>query len=173
MTTDRHLEHHADGSWTLLFPGEHTKNGRPLDLPLDAETSRMLTAYLELARSRFRGAGSTDRVWLGMRGAMTRSAIRGIVERHTFDWYGEAHGPHDFRKWLRASAARRSPELAMDSADVMGHSAEVSVQYYAEASCLHAALRHGDRIAERRARLAGRAERALAAELERWEEGYR
>ncbi|WP_347547130.1 hypothetical protein [Roseomonas sp. CAU 1739] len=167
------MEHRADASWHLRFPGEHTKNGRVLDFPLDTETSRMLTDYLEHARPRFPKAGTTDRVWLGMRGAMAPDAIRGIAERHTFAWYGEAHGPHDFRKWLRASASRRSPELAMDSADVMGHTAEVSVQHYAEASCLHAALRHGDRIARRRERLAGRAERAFAAEFDRWEEGNR
>ena len=70
----------------------------------------------------------------------------------------------------RASAARRSPELVMDAADIMGHTAEVSLQHYSEASGLHAALRHGERLAERRARHAGRAERAFAAERSRGEE---
>ncbi len=129
----------------------------------------MLTDYLEHARARFPGAGSTDRLWMGGRGPMGEQGIRGVAKRRTLAWFGQAHGPHVFRKWFRASAARRSPELAMDAADIMGHTAEVSARHYSEASCLHAALRHGERLAERRARHAGRAERAFAAERARWE----
>lgn len=173
MTLDRHIALRPDGTWQFWFPGEHTKDGHILDFPLDAEPSRMLTDYLEYARTRFPGAGATDRLWMGMRGLMTRQGFRVITRRHTLAWFGQAHGPHVFRKWLRASAARRSPELAMDAADIMGHTAEVSVQHYTEASGLHAALRHRERLAERRARHAGRAERAFAAERARWEEGCR
>ncbi|HEY8611828.1 MAG TPA: hypothetical protein VIL69_11125 [Roseomonas sp.] len=171
MTMDRHIALRPDGTWHLRFPGEHTKNGRVLDFPLDAEPSKMLTDYLEHARARFPRAGTTDRLWMGMKGPMTEQGFQGIAERHTYAWFRKAHGPHIVRKWLRASAARRSPELAMDAADIMGHTPEVSVQHYSEASGLHAALRHGDRLAERRARHAGRAERAFAEELARWEEG--
>lgn len=173
MTMDRHIALRPDGIWLLRFPGEHTKNGRMLDYPLDAERSRMLTDYLEHARARFPRAGATDRLWMGMKGPMTREGFQRISKRRTLAWFGQAHGPHAFRKWFRASAARRSPELAMDAADIMGHTAEVSVQYYSEASGLHAALRHGDRLVERRARHAGRAERAFTAERARWEEGDR
>jgi hypothetical protein len=173
MTMDRHIELRPDGTWLLRFPGEDTKNKRMLDFPLDTEASQMLTDYLEHARPQFPRAGTTEALWMGMKGPMTREGVRGVAKRNTLAWYGQAHRPHVFRKWLRASAARRAPELAMDAADVMGHGAEVSVQYYAEASSLHAALRHGDRLAERRARQAGRADRAFAAELARWEEGGR
>jgi integrase len=171
MTMDRHIALRPDGTWHLRFPGEHTKNGRVLDFPLDAEWPRMLTDYLEHARARFHGAGASERLWMGMKGPMTREGFQRIAKRRTHAWFGQAHGPHAFRKWFRASAARRSPELAMDAADIMGHTAEVSVQHYSEASGLHAALRHGERLAERRARHAGRAERAFAAERARWEEG--
>jgi hypothetical protein len=173
MTMNHHIELQPDGRWHLRFPGEHTKNGRMLDFRLDAEGSRTLTDYLEHARPRFPRAGTTEMLWMGMRGSMTREGIQAIAERHTLAWYGQVQRPHAFRKWLRASAARRSPELAMDSADVMGHTAEVSVKYYSEASSLHAALRHADRLAERRARQAGRAERAFAVELARWKDGRR
>lgn len=168
MTVDRHISRGPDGIWHFRFPGEDTKNGRLLDYPLDAERSRLLTDYLEQARSRFPGAGRTDRLWMGMKGPLTKHGLLGMTQRRTAAWFGQEHGPHVFRKWFRASAARRSPELAMDSASIMGHSTEVSVQYYAEASGLHAALRHGDHLARRRARYAGRAERAFAAELARW-----
>jgi integrase len=171
MTMHRHIALRPDGTWHLWFPGEHTKNDHVLDFPLDAERSRMLTDYLEHARARFPGAGATDRLWMGRQGPITPQSFRVIAKRHTLAWFGQAHGPHVFRKWFRASAGRRSPELAMDAADIMGHTAEVSAQHYSEASCLHAALRHGERLAERRARHAGRAERAFAAERARWEEG--
>jgi len=173
MTMDRHIELRPDGTWLLRFPGEHTKNGRMLDFPLDAEASRMLTDYLDHARPRFPRAGSTEVLWMGMRGPMTREGIQGVAKRNTSAWYGQPHRPHVFRKWLRASAARRAPDLAMDVAEVMGHGAQVAVKYYSEASSLYAALRHGDRLAERRARQAGRADRAFAAEMARWEEGGR
>ena len=173
MTMDRHIMLRSDGTWHLRFPAEHNKNGRVIDFPLDAEQSRMLTDYLDHARARFPRAGATDLLWMGMKGPMTRQGLRAAVKRRVLAWFGQAHTPHVFRKWLRASAARRSPELAMDAAVIMGHGAEVSAQHYSEASGLHAALRHGERLVERRARHAGRAERAYAAELERWEEGRR
>jgi len=173
MTMDRHLELRPDGTWLLRFPGEHTKNGRMLDFPLDAEASQVLTDYLQHGRPRFPYAGTTEALWMGMKGPMTREGVRGVAKRNTLAWYDQAHRPHVVRKWLRASAARRSPELAMDAADVLGHGAEVSAQYYAEASSLHAALRHGDRLAERRARHALRAEQSFAAEMARWKEGRR
>ena len=170
MTIDKQITLRADGTWHVHFPSEHIKTGKALDFPLDAERSRMLTDYLEHAREHFPSAGTTDRLWMGMKGPMTKEGFQQITERRTRAWFGQAHGPHIFRKWLRASAARRAPELAKDAADVMGHTAEVSVQSYSEASGLHAAMRHGDRLAERRACHAGRAERAFAEELARWEE---
>lgn len=171
MTLDRHITLRPDRTWFVVYPFEHTKGGKVLDYPLAPEPSAMLTDYLENARARFPRAGSTDRLWMGMKGPMTREGLQRIVECRTLAWFGQAHGPHAFRKWLRTSAARRDPGLAMDAGDVMGHTAEVSAQHYAEATNLHAALRHGDRLAERRARHAGRAERAFAAELVRWEDG--
>lgn len=170
MTIDRHIALRADGTWHIRFPGEDTKTGSALDFPLDAERSRMLTDYLQHARERFPHAETTDRLWMGMKGPMTQEGLKQIPRRRMYAWFGKAHGPHVFRKWLRASAARRAPELALDAAEIMGHSTEVSVQSYSEASGLHAAMRHGDRLAERRARHASRAERAFAAELARWEE---
>lgn len=130
----------------------------------------MLTDYLEHARGRFPRAGATDQLWMGMKGPMTKHGIGQVAERRTLAWFGQAHGTQIFRKWLRGSASRRAPTLAMDAADVMGHSAEVSVQHYSEASGLHVALRHGDRLARRRARSAGRAKQIFAAERARWEE---
>jgi hypothetical protein len=171
MTVDRHITLQSDGTWQVRFPGEHTKNGRLLDYPLDAEQSRMLTDYLDHARGRFPRAGPTDLLWLGMKGPMTRGGLRTTVKRRMLTWFGQGHTPHLCRKWLRASAARRSPELAMDVATIEGHSAEVSAKDYAEASGLHAALRHGERLAERRARHAGRAQRVFETELKRWGEG--
>jgi hypothetical protein len=173
MAMDRHIALQSDGTWQVRFPGEHTKNGRVLDYPLDAGQSAMLTDYLDHARDRFPRAGVTNRLWMGMKGPMIRLGLRAAVKRRMLAWFGQGHTPHLCRKWLRASAARHSPELAMDVADIEGHSAEVSAEAYAEASGLHAALRHGDLLAERRARHASRAKRAFEAELQRWEDRER
>ena len=162
MTLGQHLVARADGTWQLHFPGEHTKTGKRLDFGLDAEVSRWLSDYLELARRRFPRAASTDQLWMGMKGPLGREGFQRICLRHTFAWFGLPHRPHIFRKWLRASAARRAPDLVLDSEAIMGHSTEVALQHYAEAAGLHAGLRYSDRLAARRARLAGRAERAFA-----------
>ena len=52
-----------------------------------------------------------------------------IAKRHTLSWF-QGQPAACLRKWFRASAARRSLELAMDAADIIGHAAEVSVQDY-------------------------------------------
>lgn len=163
MTMDEHLRQDAEGRWQIRFPAEHTKGKQCLDYDLDAECSAMLSDYLGLARPFFPGAGQTDRLWMGMKGPMTIEGLKQIFRRRTFAWLGKAYGPHAARKWLRTTAARRSPGLALDASEILGHSPEVSIAHYAEANNLHAGLRHGDHLRKLRRKTAGIAERAYVA----------
>lgn len=81
--------------------------------------------------------------------------IRGIRERRTWPCSARPTGRTPFAAGCAPPppAARRSPKAAMDAATVLGHAVETSVQHCAEASGLHAALRHGDAIARRRQEL--------------------
>lgn len=151
---------HPDGLWLVRFPAATTKGKRDLEYVLDARRSALMSAYLELARPHFDGAGTTDLLWMGHHGrALNHVGASGVFHRRTREWLGEAHGPHMARKWLRSTAARYAPEAAADAALVAGHSMAVSLKHYAEATSLHAGLRHAKRIAKLRRATEGIAER--------------
>lgn len=149
-----------EGLWLVRYPEVTTKGRRTIEYVLDARCSRLMTDYLTLARPHFPGAGSTDRLWLGHRGRpLNHVGATGVFRRRTLEWHGEAHGPHMARKWLTSTAARLSPEAAADAALVAGHSMAVSIKHYAEATSLHAGIRHGKRIKKLRRATHGVAER--------------
>lgn len=69
-------------------------------------------------------------------------------------------GPHVARKWLRSTAARRSPEAASDAAEVMDHSACVSLRHFAAAQEVGAIRRHALHLRQLRRGTAGLAKRS-------------
>ena len=163
MTLSRHIRRDAQGLWSLHFTAKDTKTPKAMDAVLDAEGSAMLGDYLAWARPGFCRAGTSDQLWVGMKGPMTIVGLQRICRRRTLAWFGKAYGPHALRKWLRSTASRVSPELAFDASEVLGHSAEVSLQHYAEASGLHAGLRHGEHLRRLRRQNSGRAGRAMGS----------
>lgn len=111
----------------------------------------MMRDYLRLGRPLFSGAAATDRLWLGNHQAtLDVLGLQGIFRRRTREWLGTALGPHTARKWLRTTAARRSPGVAFDAAEVMGHSPQVSLRHYADAAEIGAMERHACNLAARR-----------------------
>jgi len=150
MRFDR-LVRRDDGTWLLKLKAEDTKNHTPLELPLGARCTKLMDDYLAHGRGGFPGAAGTDHVWMGMKGPMTVQGISRSFEEFCLTCFGKAEGPQAARRWLRSEAVRVSPELALDAALTLGHSQEVSAQYYAEATSLHAALRHGEGVRAMRA----------------------
>jgi len=140
-----------DGTWLLALKAEDTKNHTPLDLRLGARCTKLMDDYLTHGRGGFPGAAGTDHVWMGMKGPMTIAGIGQAFKEFCRACFGEVEGPRAARRWLRSEAVRVSPELAFDAALTLGHSQEVSAQYYAEATSLHAALRHGEGVRAMRA----------------------
>ncbi len=148
--------------YRLSFAAADTKTRRPLVFDLHPALVPVFDAYLERARPRLGGRG-TDWLWSGTKGKpLGVGGLSKIVFRRTTDWFGIAHGPHWFRKCLRSTAGRHSPEAALDAACVLGHGAEVSVRHYLEAGSMAALRRHGQRIASRRRRSRLLAERTYA-----------
>ena len=150
MRFDR-LVRRDDGTWLLKLKAEDTKNHTPLELPLGARCTKLMDDYLADGRGGFPGAAGTDHVWMGMKGPMTVQGISRSFKEFCLTCFGKAEGPQAARRWLRSEAVRVSPELALDAALTLGHSQEVSAQYYAEATSLHAALRHGEGVRAMRA----------------------
>ncbi len=163
MQLGQHLRGTAASLFDVSFTGDEMKAHRSLGWPLDAGCAAAVHDYIEIGRGLFPGANDTDALWLGHHGErLDEVGIAALVRRHTLAWFGIAYGPHKFRKWLRDSAARRSPEAAFDAAEVSGHSVAVSLKHYAEASEVGAALRHGEHVRALRQQTALLAKRAFA-----------
>jgi len=159
-----HLIAQPDGLWLVRFPEETTKGKRTIEYVLDARRSTLMTDYITLARPHFRGAGATDLLWMGHHGrALNHVGASGIFQRRTLEWLGQAHGPHMARKWLTSTAARISPEAAADAALTAGHSLAVSRKHYAEATSLHAGIRHAKHLKQLRRAAEGTMERVWGA----------
>lgn len=161
MRLGEHLHQQADGLFTCSFPASDTKAARAMAWPLDRECSALMADYLRAGRGLFDGARTTDHLWLGNHGrALDVVGLQGIFMRRTQAWLGEAMGPHVARKWLRSTAARRSPEAAFDAAEVMDHSPQVSLKHYTEAQEIGAAQRHARHLRQLRQQTAGLAQRS-------------
>ena len=149
MRLDR-LQRRDDGTWLVRFQPEDTKTHQRMELPLNAQMTRLMDDYLTLARPGFFGAGSCDQVWMGRKGPLTLEGVSLAYEAFSLACFGRAEGTHSARRMLRSTAGRISPELAFDAALTMGHSQEVSAMHYAASCTLHVGLRHGDRIRRQR-----------------------
>lgn len=164
MRLGTHIRVLHDGCFECRFPAEDVKGGRHQNLlPLDEACSALMRDYLSQARPLFDNAAATDALWLGKQGEpLDHAGLTRIFRHRTREWFGEAAGPHTARKWLRSTAARRSPEAAFDAAETMGHTPRVSLLHYAEANEIGAALRYGQQIRDLRRQTAGLAERFFA-----------
>jgi len=132
--------------YAVEFGASETKSGRQLAYGLHPALVPVFDAYLKDARPHL-GSSRTDLLWCSTRGCpLSLKQLSKIVFRRTREWFVVAHGPHWFRKCLRSSAGRHSPEAALDAAAVLGHGAEVSVRHYTEAGSTAALRRHGQRI---------------------------
>ena len=152
----------TENGYRVEFGVADTKTRCPLSYDLQPELVPVFDAYLAKARPRL-GGERTDRLWCGTRGrALGTGGLSKIVFRRTEEWFGETHGPHWFRKCLRSSATRYSPEAAFDAAAVLGHGPEISVRHYAEAGATAALRRHGTRDTKLRQRTRLLAERFYA-----------
>ncbi|HEV7264220.1 MAG TPA: hypothetical protein VGN83_04790 [Falsiroseomonas sp.] len=157
------LKRMGDG-YSLEFGEADTKNRRSLTLELLPELVPVFDFYIHQVRSRcVAGCRGSDALWAGTRGRpLSARGLTKVVQRRTAEWFGKAEGPHWFRKCLRSTAARLSPEAALDAAAVMGHSQRISVAHYAEAGSGAALRRHGTRITRLRRATRLLAERSYA-----------
>ncbi|WP_237213330.1 hypothetical protein [Falsiroseomonas oryziterrae] len=148
--------------YTVDFGEEDIKTRRRLSYDLHPALVPVFDVYVADARPALGGSG-TETLWCGTKErALGVGGLSKIVFRRTREWLGVAHGPHWFRKCLRTTAARYSPEAALDAAALLGHGAEVSVRHYMEAGATAALERHAKRIAHRRERGRLLAERFFA-----------
>jgi hypothetical protein len=142
-----HVRTAAEGGFRVLLASQIMKCGPSLSWDLDADVAEILRGYLTwagpLLLRRNGGAEAGDALWLGMDGRpLNRVGVAGVYLRRTGEWFGEPSRPHTARKWLKDSAASRSPESAFDAAVVMGHSPQTSLRHYTAARDRAAGARH-------------------------------
>jgi hypothetical protein len=154
----------TDDGYSLEFGEADTKTRRSLTLELLSELVPVFDFYIRQVRSRsIAGCRGSDALWAGTRGRpLSARGLAKVVQRRTAEWFGKAEGPHWYRKCLRSTAARLSPEAALDAAAVMGHSQRISVANYAEAGSGAALRRHGTRMTRLRRATRLLAERSYA-----------
>lgn len=146
MELNRHLLRQGDG-FEIAFDRDDTKTATPLAWALPSAVAPIVASYLGIVRPAMQGSAATPRLWVGTKGkALNQRAVARIVRRRTAAWFGQAKGPHWFRKCLTTSAADMAPELAFDAAAVMGHTPQVALAHYNKASGRGAAKRHGKRL---------------------------
>jgi len=164
MCLGQHLRLLPNDLFECQFPKTDVKGGRrKICWPLDEECSAMMHDYLARARPVLKSGVSTEALWLGDQGEpLDHLGLTKIFRRLTLAWFGVSMGPHMARKWLRSTAARRSPEAAFDAAEVMAHSPRVSLRHYNEAGEIGAAQRYGRTIRDLRQQTEGIAERFFA-----------
>lgn len=142
-----HVQPRRNGVFAFQLSEDIMKCTNTVAWDLAGEGAAMVEDYLVGARSSLLGRASTapatDRLWIGLDGEpLDRIGVAAVFFRRTRDWFGIGSGPHAARKWLRDSAAARSPEAVFDAATVMGHSVGVSLRHYSAARDRAAGARH-------------------------------
>jgi hypothetical protein len=150
-----HVRRTTAGHFEILLAGGIMKTPKAVRWGLDADVAALFADYLSFARplllAQDEAAGREEAVWIGLDGhPLDRIGVTGVFQRRTRDWFGRAYGPHTARKWLKESATRRSPTAAFDAAEVMGHSAQVSLRHYADACNRAANARHAAALQKER-----------------------
>lgn len=152
-----------DGGILIRLTPDITKTPRLIEYLLDPWCARIVADYVAHGRPSLRGAAATDLLWMGGTGRpLDTVGLTGVVRRRNVEFLGMDEGPHMVRKWLTDTARSRSPEAALDAAEMLGHSYQTGLKHYAQAQDAHAGRRHGENLARLRRQSAGLAERAFA-----------
>lgn len=114
--------------WWIDIPGDQTKTGTPVSMPLPQELSAACDHYLAehrpvLAQRRNqRGKDPGDAFWLSWQGTpMSEGALYGSVVLATRATLGRAVNPHLFRDCAATSLAIDDPAHVRIAAPLLGH----------------------------------------------------
>jgi len=141
-------------SWWLAFPGDETKNGKPLEVPFPNTLVPYLHRYLEhyrplLAADRYKG----DRLWLSYvyKPQAAHSLQLQIVHR-TRVAFGRTVNPHLFRDCIATSLAIHDPKHVRMAATILGHNSFATTERHYNLACtLEAGRCYGEAVSARRA----------------------
>ena len=145
----QHLVRRID-AWSLVFAGEETKSGQPLDPMFPTALVPQLERYLAMYRPILLTRGSRQRaapiaaLWVSQNAtAMVYASISYWVRRNTREAFGVPISPHLFRDCAATSIAIVDPEHVRNAAGVLGQSSLATAErYYNQAQGIEAGRRY-------------------------------
>ena len=108
--------------WFIIIPPEETKARAPIEFALPEFLRPYLTSYLDIVRPRMLRRSSAA-LWVSPKGgALSYSAVWGIITRHSARRLGIHISPHDVRDAAATTWAIGAPDQIRISRDLLSHS---------------------------------------------------
>jgi integrase len=155
----------SGGIWTMIIPGDETKNKAPIEVtwpdclvaPLEHHLAMIRPALARRRRTSPIDAG--DHLWISAEGRpLSEKRIRNAIELRTAAAFGKAINPHLARDIAATTLAIEDPLHVRAAAPVLGHSTlGTTERHYQQASALQAQRALAGVVADVRARAGRRA----------------
>ena len=151
LQLERHILQSGRAFW-LDIPGELTKTGHPIDMPLPADLTPYLRCYIDHHRKVLLREAGLDYLWISRLGTpLTSNSILIRVSKWTREAFGIPISPHLIRACAVTSVATQDPGRIGISQALLGHrSMATTTAVYNLASCMEAAKLYQAHICKRR-----------------------
>ena len=117
----RHLVQDGDG-WFLIIPRSEAKTNTPIEFAVPQLLRPYLATYLNVVRPRLLRR-PCNALWISQKGgALSYSAIWGVITRHTERGLGVRIAPHDVRDAAATTWAVAAPDQIGIARDLLAHS---------------------------------------------------
>jgi len=148
----RQLVQDGDG-WSIIIPFTETKTGTPIEFAVPELLDPYLATYLDVVRPRLLRQPS-NAFWISQKGgALSYSAIWGVITRHTARRLGVRVAPHDVRDAAATTWAIAAPEHIGIARDLLAHSdLRTTTKHYNRARGIEASRAYAQLIAAKRRR---------------------
>jgi site-specific recombinase XerD len=135
----RHVALRGHTFW-LDIPGDLTKTGEPIEMPLPIELNSYLARYITVYRPLLLGQRSTERLWISEDGLpYQRASISDRIRWRTKQEFGVSITPQLFRDCAATSIAVQDPDHVHVAAVLLGHKTlQTTERYYNQARLLDA-----------------------------------
>jgi integrase len=146
----RHLVQDGDG-WFIIIPCTETKTSTPIEFAVPELLGPYLATYLNVVRPRLLRR-PCNALWISQKGgALSYSAIWGVITRHTERRLGVRIAPHDVRDAAATTSAIAAPEHIGIARDQLAHADErTTTRHYNRARGIEASRAYTQLIEKKR-----------------------
>lgn len=146
----RHLVQDGDG-WFIIIPCTETKTSTPIEFAVPELLRPYLATYLNVIRPRLLQRPCSA-LWISQKGgALSYSAVWGVITRHTARRLGVRIAPHDVRDAAATTWAIHAPHQIGIARDLLTHSdLRTTNRHYNRARGIEASRTYAQLIAGKR-----------------------